>query len=79
MDPNSILFLIAMGTLLGVLLGFMVSGEAYCWFFNALAGGIGAAFGSQLIAHTQVDMGPMTNALVAALATSGMTAMLLRS
>lgn len=79
MDPNSLIFLLVMGTALGVVLGFMVSGEGYGWFFNALAGGIGAVFGSQLIASTSADMGPMINAMIAACAASGLTAMVLRT
>ena len=79
MDPNSLLFLLVMGTMLGVVLGFMVSGEGYGWFFNALAGGLGAVFGSQLIAHTGADMGPLVNGMFAACATAGVTSMVLRT
>jgi uncharacterized membrane protein YeaQ/YmgE (transglycosylase-associated protein family) len=79
LDPNSILFLLVAGTMLGALLGFMISAEGYGWFFNALAGGLGAVFGGQLLATTGADMGPILNAMAAAGASSTMTALVLRA
>jgi uncharacterized membrane protein YeaQ/YmgE (transglycosylase-associated protein family) len=79
MDPNSVLFALAAGAVLGIVLGFMVSGEGYGWFFNGLAGALGAAFGGQWLAHSAVDLGPFLNVGVAALVASSLTALVLRT
>ena len=79
MDPNSVLFVLAVGTFIGVFLGFMLSGEGYGWAFNALSGGLGAVFGSQWIAATSADMGPIANACVAACVAASVTSMVLRT
>ena len=79
MDPNSVLFVTAMGAILGIVLGFMVSGEGYGWFFNAIAGAVGAIGGGHLMASTGADMGPMLDAGIAACAASGLSAMVLRT
>lgn len=79
MDPNTIFFVIFMGAVLGVVLGFMVTGEGYGWLFNAVAGGFGAVAGAQLLTGTGIDSGPIFNAGMMACASSGLTAMLLRT
>lgn len=79
MDPNSVLFAVVAGGFVGTFLGFMVSGEGYGWFFNALAGSLGGVFGGQWIAATQADMGPIANAVIAAGIAASMTATVLRT
>jgi len=79
MDPNSVLFVVAMGAMLGVVLGFLVSGEGYGWLLNAIAGAVGAVLGGQLLANSGVDLGPLVNSGIAAGVTSGLTALVLRS
>jgi uncharacterized membrane protein YeaQ/YmgE (transglycosylase-associated protein family) len=79
MDPNSVVFMFAVGAFVGCFLGFMISGEGYGWFFNALSGALGGVFGSQWISATQADMGPIANAVVAACIAASCTAMVLRT
>lgn len=79
MDPNLFFAIIGMGAALGIFLGFMVSGEGYGWFFNAVAGAVGAYGGGLLLAHAGMDMGPLMNAGVAACAASSLTALVLRA
>jgi uncharacterized membrane protein YeaQ/YmgE (transglycosylase-associated protein family) len=79
MDPNSALFMFVVGGFIGTFLGFMISGEGYGWFFNAVSGSLGGVFGSQWIEATQADMGPIANAVVAACIASSVTAMILRT
>lgn len=79
MDPNSVLFAIAAGAVLGAVVGFMVSGEGYGWFFNALAGAVGGAFGGQWLAVSALNMGPYVNVGIAACAASTVTALVLRT
>ena len=79
MDPNSVLVAIFAGAMLGVLLGFMMSGEGYGWIFNAIAGATGAVFGGEWLAHSAIDMGPWINIGAASLVASSLTAMVLRA
>ena len=79
MDPNSVMFALVVGGFIGTFLGFMLSGEGYGWFFNALSGALGGIFGSQWIAATQADMGPIANVVVAACLAASTTAMVLRT
>jgi len=79
MDPNSFLFALVAGAMLGVVVGFMSSGEGYGWFFNAVAGGLGAAFGGQWMATSAINMGPFVNIGIAALIASSATAAVLRT
>jgi len=79
MDPNSMLFVVFMGTVLGMVLGFLVTGEGYGWLFNAVAGGFGAIVGTQYLAHSGFDLGQIANAGVSACLTSGLTALLLKT
>ena len=79
MEPNTFLFAMAVGAVLGVVLGFMVSGEGYGWFFNSVAGALGASFGGQWLAQSMIDMGLYANVGVAAMASSAVTALVLRT
>jgi hypothetical protein len=79
MDPSSVMFALFVGTFVGMFLGFMLSGEGYGWAFNAISGGLGGIFGSQWIAATQADMGPIANVVVAACLAASTTAMILRT
>ncbi len=79
MDPNSVMFALVAGAFVGTFLGFMLSGEGYGWCFNALSGALGGVFGSQWIAASQADMGPIANAVVAACIASSMTALVLKT
>jgi len=79
MDPNTVLFALFAGALLGVVLGFMMSGEGYGWAFNAIAGALGGVFGSQWLTQSAMDMGPFVNIGVAALAASSLSALVLRT
>jgi len=79
MDPNSVLFALVVGGFVGTFLGFVISGEGYGWFFNTFSGALGGIFGSQWIAATQADMGPIANAVLAACIASSLTAMVLRT
>ena len=79
MDPNSVLMIIAIGSMLGIFLGFMISAEGYGWMLNAISGGFGAMLGTNMLTHTQVDMGPMVNGMMLAIVFSSATAMVLKS
>ena len=78
MDPNSIVFAIGAGALLGVVLGFMISGEGYGWFFNAIFGAVGAVGGGQWLASSGMDLGPYVNVALPACASSAVSALVLR-
>jgi len=79
MDPNAVLFAIFAGAVLGVLLGFMMTGEGYGWVFNAIAGATGAVFGGEWLTHSAIDMGQWVNVGVASLVASSLTAMVLKT
>ena len=79
MDPVVFFTLIALGAAIGCVLGYFVTGDGYGWAFNGVAGIVGAIGGSQIIASSSLDMGLMTNAVVAAVAASLASSMVLRT
>jgi uncharacterized membrane protein YeaQ/YmgE (transglycosylase-associated protein family) len=79
MDPNTVLAVMCGGAALGVLVGFMMSGEGYGWVFNAISGATGAVFGGEWLSHSAIDMGQWVNVGAAALVASSLTAMVLRA
>lgn len=79
MDPNTVFMVMAAGSVLGVIFGFLLSGEGYGWVFNAAGGGVGALFGIHILAGSAVDLGPTLNGLMLAMVFTSATAMVLRS